>query len=68
MSVSDPIIERLLSHRKITSEDDKVNKIAKNMLIKLSNKDLKELEKSIVCQGKVATLCVVFSQSSDKRK
>ena len=67
-SMSNPIIKRLLSLRKIPSEDNQVNKIAMTMLTKLSNQDLQELEKSLVCQGKEATFCVVFSQTSDHRR
>ena len=63
-STSNPITQRLLSHIKITSEDDQVNKIVKSILKQLSNLDLLQLEKSLVCQDKEATLCVVFSQSS----
>ena len=63
-----PITKRLLSLRKIPSEEDHVNKIVKTMLTKLSNKDLQELEKSLVCQGKEATLCVVLCQFFDNKR
>ena len=66
-SMSMPITKRLLSDTKITSEDNQINKIAKTFLKKLSDKDLQELEKSLTCQGKEATLCVVLYQSDNQR-
>ena len=60
--------ERLLSHIKITSEHDQVDNIIKTILKYLTNEDILELEKALVCQGKEATLCVVLCQSSDNQR
>ena len=68
LSMPKPIIKRLLSHIKRTSKDDKVNKVIKTILNDLTITDLVELEKSVVCQGKEPTLCVVLRQSSDNQR
>ena len=65
LRMSMPIIKRLLGHIKITSKNYQVYNIVNNFLKKLSDKDLLELEKSVKCQGKISTLCVVLSQSYD---
>lgn len=65
LSLSKPITKRLLSHVKVPSDEDQVYKVVKTILKKLSNKDLLELERSLLCQGKEATSCVVINQSPD---
>ena len=68
LSLSKPITKRLLSHIKVPSDQDQVDKVVKTILKKLSKKDLLELEKSLVGHGKESTLCVVINQSSDSQR